>query len=158
MEKTKEKTCVFFASDYHFEMITLPFIEKNLRNNKKIIVLTENDLEDTIKNLISKVNLKEEKKEKIFKIDWKNNDLKKFKEIKKEVENKEDLIIFIKGKENYIKNVNENIAKWTNKTDTVKIIDCYDVEEIREHFADVVNYYENVLSTTGERKIRQLKS
>lgn len=155
MEKTKEKTCVFFASDYHFEMITLPFIEENLRNNKKIIVLTENDLEDTIKNLISKVNLKEEKKEKIFKIDWKNNDLKKFKEIKKEVENKEDLIIFIKGKENYIKNVNENIAKWTNKTDTVKIIDCYDVEEIREHFADVVNNYENVLSTTGERKIQK---
>ena len=155
MEKTKEKTCVFFASDYHFEMITLPFIEENLRNNKKIIVLTENDLEDTIKNLISKVNLKEEKKEKIFKIDWKNNDLKKFKEIKKEVENKENLIIFIKGKENYIKNVNENIEKWTNKTDTVKIIDCYDVEEIREHFADVVNYYENVLSTTGERKIQK---
>lgn len=155
MEKTKEKTCVFFASDYHFEMITLPFIEKNLRNNKKIIVLTENDLEDTIKNLISKVNLKEEKKEKIFKIDWKNNDLKKFKEIKKEVENKEDLIIFIKGKENYIKNVNENIEKWTNKIDTVKIIDCYDVEEIREHFADVVNHYENVLSTTGERKIEK---
>ncbi len=155
MEKTKEKTCVFFASDYHFEMITLPFIEENLRNNKKIIVLTENDLEDTIKNLISKVNLKEEKKEKIFKIDWKNNDLKKFKEIKKEVENKEDLIIFIKGKENYIKNVNENIEKWTNKIDTVKIIDCYDVEEIREHFADVVNNYENVLSTTGERKIEK---
>ena len=155
MEKTKEKTCVFFASDYHFEMITLPFIEKNLRNNKKIIVLTENDLEDTIKNLISKVNLKEEKKEKIFKIDWKNNDLKKFKEIKKEVENKEDLIIFIKGKENYIKNVNENIEKWTNKIDTVKVIDCYDVEEIREHFADVVNNYENVLSTTGERKIEK---
>ena len=155
MEKTKEKTCVFFASDYHFEMITLPFIEENLRNNKKIIVLTENDLEDTIKNLISKVNLKEEKKEKIFKIDWKNNDLKKFKEIKKEVENKENLIIFIKGKENYIKNVNENIEKWTNKIDTVKIIDCYDVEEIREHFADVVNNYENVLSTTGERKIQK---
>ena len=155
MEKTKEKTCVFFASDYHFEMITLPFIEENLRNNKKIIVLTENDLEDTIKNLISKVNLKEEKKEKLFKIDWKNNDLKKFKEIKKEVENKENLIIFIKGKENYIKNVNENIEKWTNKTDTVKIIDCYDIEEIREHFADIVNHYENVLSTTGERKIQK---
>jgi len=155
MKETKEKTCVFFASDYHFEMITLPFIEENLRNNKKIIVLTENDLEDTIKNLISKVNLKEEKKEKIFKIDWKNNDLKKFKEIKKEVENKEDLIIFIKGKENYIKNVNENIEKWTNKINTVKIIDCYDVEEIREHFADVVNKYENVLSTTGERKIER---
>ena len=32
-EKTKEKTCAFYASDYHFEMISLPFIEKNLESN-----------------------------------------------------------------------------------------------------------------------------
>ena len=25
---TKEKTCAFYASDYHFEMISLPYIEK----------------------------------------------------------------------------------------------------------------------------------
>ena len=28
IQKTKEKTCAFFASDYHFEMISLPYIEK----------------------------------------------------------------------------------------------------------------------------------
>ena len=63
---TKEKTCAFYASDYHFEMITLPYIEKKLEENKKIIVLTENNLEDTMKTLISKVNLKQEKKNNIF--------------------------------------------------------------------------------------------
>ena len=52
IQKTKEKTCAFFASDYHFEMISLPYIEKELEKNKKIIILTENDLENTIKNLI----------------------------------------------------------------------------------------------------------
>ena len=64
IQKTKEKTCAFFASDYHFEMISLPYIEKELEKNKKIIILTENDLENTIKNLISKINLNEEKKKK----------------------------------------------------------------------------------------------
>ena len=65
---TKEKTCAFYASDYHFEMISLPYIEKNLEDNKDIIVLTENSLEDTMRTLISNINLKEEKKKKIINI------------------------------------------------------------------------------------------
>ena len=152
---TKEKTCAFYASDYHFEMITLPYIEKNLEENKNIVVLTENNLEDTMKTLMSRINLKEEKKNNIYKINWKNDDLNKFKQIKNDVEMNKDLIIFVKGKENYIKNINKNIEKWTKKQDCVKIIDCYDVEEIGKHFSEIVTQYENVLSTTGEKKIEK---
>ena len=79
---TKEKTCAIFASDYHFEMISLPYIEKNLEKNNKVIILTENNLEDTIEKLVSKVNLSEEKKKKILNLNWKQDDLNKFKEIK----------------------------------------------------------------------------
>ena len=114
INKTKEKTCAFYASDYHFEMISLPFIERNLESNKEIIILTENDLEDTVKVLISKINLREEKKKNLSKINWNHNDLLKFKQIKRNVENNKNTIVFIKGKENYIKNINENIEKWVN--------------------------------------------
>ena len=93
VNKTKEKTCAIFASDYHFEMISLPYIEKNLE--KEIIVLTENNLENTMKTLISRVNLKEEKKNNIFKINWKNDDLNKFKQIKKGDSNEEVFTFFI---------------------------------------------------------------
>ena len=49
MNKTNDKkVCSFFVSDYHFEMITLPYIEKEIENNKKIIVLTDKDLTPTI--------------------------------------------------------------------------------------------------------------
>ena len=112
---TKEKTCAFYASDYHFEMISLPYIEKNLEDNKDIIVLTENSLEDTMKTLISNVNLKEEKKKKIININWKNDDLNKFKQIKEDIDKNKNMIIFIKGNKNYINNINENIQKWVNK-------------------------------------------
>ena len=44
-QETKEKICTFFASDYHFEMISLPYIDKNLEEDKEIIILTENNLE-----------------------------------------------------------------------------------------------------------------
>ena len=50
-QKTKEKTCAFYASDYHFEMISLPYINKKLDESKEVIVLTENNLKETIKTL-----------------------------------------------------------------------------------------------------------
>ncbi len=155
-KETKEKTCAFYASDYHFEMISLPFIERNLAENKEIVVLTENNLEDTIKVLISKVNLKEEKKNNISKINWKNDDLEKFKQIKSNIENNKNTIIFIKGKENYIKNINNNIEKWTKNSNKIKIIDCYDIEEVGSNLDIITSKYKNVLSTAGERKIENL--
>ena len=155
IQKTKEKTCAFFASDYHFEMISLPYIEKEIEKNKEIIILTENNLESTIKNLISKINLNEEKKKKIFNLNWKNDDLNKFKQIKNQLENNKEMTIFIKGKENYIKNVNQNIEKWITKNKNVKTIDCYDIEEVGDDINKIINEYENVLSTTGEKKIEK---
>ena len=95
------------------------------------------------------------KKRIIFKIDWKNDDLNKFKQIKNDMETNKELIIFIKGKENYIKNINENIEKWISQNNKVKIIYCYDVEEVGKHFTEIVSQYENVLSTTGEKKIEK---
>lgn len=155
-QETKEKTCAFYASDYHFEMISLPYIEKNLEESKEILILTENNLDDTIRNLISKMNLKEDKKENILKIDWKNNDLSKFKKIKKDIEEKKDIIIFIKGKENYIKNINENIEKWMDKNSNIKIIDCYDMEEVSENLDEVMDQYKMILNTTGEKEINKI--
>ena len=57
---TKEKMCAFYASDYHFEMISLPYISRSIDENKKVIILTENNLEETVNTLISRMNLKTE--------------------------------------------------------------------------------------------------
>lgn len=149
-QKTKEKICTFYASDYHFEMISLPYIDKNIEENKEVIVLTENDLEKTMKTLISKMNLQEEKKNKILNIDWKNDDLNKFKRINNNINKQKEMIIFIKGKENYIKNINENIEKWIEKSENVKIVDCYDMEEISEKIDTIMGKYKKVLNTKGE--------
>ena len=48
-QETKEKICAFYASDYHFEMISLPYIERKLEEKNEVIILTENNLEETIK-------------------------------------------------------------------------------------------------------------
>lgn len=152
-QKTKEKICTFYASDYHFEMISLPYIDKNIEENKEVIVLTENDLEKTMKTLISKMNLQEEKKNKILNINWKNDDLNKFKKINNNINKQKEMIIFIKGKENYIKNINENIEKWIEKSNNVKVVDCYDMEEISEKIDTIMEKYKKVLNTKGEKVV-----
>lgn len=153
-QETKEKICTFYASDYHFEMISLPYIDKKIEENKEVIVLTENNLEETIKTLISKMNLQEEKKSKILNINWKNDDLKKFKKINNNVKDEKEMIIFIKGKENYIRNINRNIEKWIEKSNNIKIIDCYDMEEVSENIDDIMENYKKILNTTGEKVVK----
>ena len=155
-QETKEKICAFYASDYHFEMISLPYIESKLEEKNEVIILTENNLEETIKILISRMNLAEEKKKRILDINWNDDDLTKFKQIKEKLEKNKNMIIFVKGKENYIKNINRNIEKWINIADSVKVINCYDMEEISEKLDDIMDQYKKILSTSGEKEIEKI--
>ena len=97
-KNSKDKVCAFYASDYHFEMMTLPYISKKLDESKKVVILSENNLNDTINVLMERTNLKTDKKNKILNLNWNNNDLEKFRMISENVKNQEETIIFVKGK------------------------------------------------------------
>ena len=150
---TKEKNCIFYVSDYHFEMISLPYMSKNMEEEKKIVVLTENSLEDTVKTLALKINLKDEKKQRLLEINWKKDDENKLNKIKKYVDEEEDIIIFIKGKNEYIKQMNGKIEKVAQNYSNIKIIDCYNLEEVDECLGDIMVRYNNVIGTVGEKSL-----
>ena len=152
-KETKEKICAFYASDYHFEMITLPYISKELEENKNIVILTENNLKDTVNVLVSKINLKAQMKNKILGLNWENDDFNKFKIINKATKNNEEILIFVKGKENYINNINKNIEKWTNNDVKSKVINCYDISEIGDNIKEITEKYNKILCTNGEKEI-----
>lgn len=152
IKEKKEKTCLFYASDYHFEMMILPYICKEIQNDKNIVMLTENNLEKTINTLLSKVNLNEEKQKSILKINWKSDDQNKIKGLNKLKNNKNDTIVFVKGKENYIKDINNNIDNFFGDNNQTNIIDCYDINEVGEKAKDIVKQYDNILSTNGKKE------
>ena len=131
-KKNKEKLCLFFASDYHFEMISLPYINENLKKDKNIIVVTENNLKETVNKLLSNINLTEEEKDKIKRIDWENNDLNKF---------------FCASD-----NFEISIENWLN-IEEMKVIDCYDINEVQDNVSDIVVKYGKLLSTSGIEKL-----
>lgn len=150
--KREEKLCLFFASDYHFEMISLPYINENLKKNKDVVIMTENDLGNSVNKVISSINLNEEEKSRLNKIDWKNDELNKFKEVKNADKDGKELLIFVKGRENYINNMNKNIENWTNLKN-VEIVDCYDINEVQNNAGEIAKQYDNVLFSSGVEKM-----
>ena len=153
---TKEKICAFYASDYHFEMISLPYINKRIENNEEVIILTENNLEETMQTLLEKTNLQGNKKQQILKINWKNNDKEKLELLKNKINQQENMVIFVKGKENYIHKLNQDIEKMIPQKNQVKVIDCYSIEEVGENVDQVMEQYDKILGTTGEKEIQKL--
>ena len=144
MVVSKEKSCAFYASDYHFEMIILPYINKKLQEDKNIYVFTQNNLEETINVLVEKVNLKNEVKENILNINWKDEDNNKYDKLIKD--NKEK-IVFIKGNEEYIEKINNNL-KQIEENNKIEIIDCYNVEEVENKMMNISKKYKKILVTS----------
>ena len=102
--KTEDKSCLFYVSDYHFEMIALPY-------------------------------MKEKSVEEISEIDTLNNK-----------------VVFVKGTEKYIKNVNQKINEVSN-VQNLQVIDCYDVNNVDESIIDITKDYNSILSTSGLKNL-----
>ena len=64
--KRLEKACCFYVSEFHLEMILVPYINEKIEEN--ITILTEKNLRQTVNILISKLNVKN--KEKILELEW----------------------------------------------------------------------------------------
>lgn len=145
-KETKEKVCCFFASDYHFEMIALPYINTNMDNNKNVKIFSQNDLEKTVNTLVSKINLKDDRKEDILNLDWsKKDNLDSVETID------ENSVIFIKGEEDYINRVNQKLKE--NNLDNIKVINCYEIDEVKDHVDSIMEKYDRILNTEGEKQI-----
>ena len=141
-EQDINKKCLFCVSDYHLEMILLPYIIEK-KDKYKTIVFTESNLEDSINVLLTKVNLKEEDKEIIKNIDWNKNDSLKVKQIEEIKDNK--LNIIINGRYEYIKLINKKLEKIINKN--IEIVDCFHVGSADLDVLELSKKYNCILNT-----------
>lgn len=133
--KGLDKICSFYVSEFHLEMILVPYINEKLEKNERVIILTQKNLSKTIGILISKMNLNKENKQKILKLNWNGEE--------KIIENSNIIII---GSQKYIEEKNKEI-KEINK---LSVVDCYDFEEIKNNIKNIVNKYKKNLNTLGK--------
>ncbi|MBO4293355.1 MAG: hypothetical protein J5881_03085 [Clostridia bacterium] len=145
MAVTDKDACAFYASDYHLEMIMLPYINEN--KNKEVYVFTQNNLEETINHFMKNVNINKETKERVLNINWKNEDENKYRTL---LEDENESIIFVKGNGDYIKKVNKNLNQ-IKSYKNIEIIDCYSLDEVGSKTDDIRRSYRNVLMTNGKK-------
>ena len=138
-EHKVKKYCCFYASDFHLEMILLPYIKKNLKKYK-FIIMTETNLVDSINLLLDRINLKAEEKMEILKLNWQSKDC-----IEEKFLNLNDLCFIINGSMDYINKINKNIEQL--KLKNINIIDCYKIDILSENKSYLGEKYEEILNT-----------
>ena len=136
------KNCVFCVSEYHLEMILLPYIKEKLESSK-FIIFTQDDLQDTIDTLLKRINLKYTDKNKIKNINWKKDDKLKYKEFNQSIKTKEKIEIIVYGDQKYIKLVNKNLKKFQN----INITDCYKMADPNLNIKEIRKKYNKILNT-----------
>lgn len=134
-EQKGKKLCCFYASEYHLEMILLPYIKNNLKNSN-FTIFTQKDLSKSINLLLERINLKKEEKEQIKNLNWKKkNNIEK--DIKKN--------IIINGDLKYIENIKKELSKI--KENNFDIVYCYNIEYLNENRKYFEKNYDGILNT-----------
>lgn len=139
-----KKYCCFYVSDFHLEMILLPYIKNNI-SKSKIIIFTQDNLKDSVKLLLERTNFNNEDKNKILNLNWSDN-------IKEEItkEKVQKSTVIINGDVNYIEQMNKNIKNL--ELDNIKIIDCYNISKNNLELAKIQEKYDEILNTKRMEK------
>lgn len=167
-----EKLCSFYVSDWHLVTMLLPYINKQINEKANIITVLENNIEENVKTLVSKLNLKN--KEEILNLDWKEKKVSKYSEIKEimkkikkgDIEN----IVLINGNKDYIDIINKNINKYLENIEkqakqgnnsvteklNIKIINCFEVGEFNLNIKEILQNHDKILNTSGEKEINDV--
>ena len=148
LSKCVEKVCCFYASDWHLTVMLLPYINKKIEEENKVYMKFENSIEDKVVALLGKLKLKN--KENIKNISWSGSvQEEEFFDCDKEK------IYIISGSEEYITKKNASIENYySGKSQKVKIINCYEIEDGKDLKAIIErNDYKNILNTKGESLI-----
>lgn len=140
-----QKSCCFYASDYHLEMIILPYINKKIDEKAQVTIITEKNLSKTIETVVSKINLPEQRKQEILEIDWKNN---KNNQIGELINTKKEVAIFVIGSKKYIEKTNKEIDN-INKIENINIVNCYNFQEVKNNMVEIVDKHKKVINSSS---------
>ena len=159
-----EKICGFYVSNVHLVTMILPYLKEQLKNNIKIETFFESDLNDIINNILLNLIISEKNKKAILDINWKNNKIKKYSNIEKNIkrlliENNE-IIFLIGGNKKYIKETNNLLNKFFEKNNDkktkIKIINCYKILEFDDNIKEILEEHKYILNTSGIHKIEEV--
>lgn len=138
-EQETKKYCCFYVSDFHLEMILLPYIKDNI-DKTKFIIFTEKDLSESMKILLDRTNLDCDEKNTILGLDWNHKEITDISHY-----GFNHYTIIINGSNDYILKTNEIIRKMGYPK--INIIDCYSMDEKSLQVMQIKEKYNGILNT-----------
>ena len=148
LNKYIQKSCCFYASDWHLTVMLLPYINNKVQENCSIYRKGENNIEEKMNILLNKLTLKNKKN--IMNINWGNL-------VAEDNIDDNEKIYIVSGSDKYIKNINNLIEQcYDKKNYNIKIINCYEVRD-NEDLGKIIseNGYTQILNTKGECDIKK---
>lgn len=150
-----KKICNFYANDWHFAVMLLPYVNENINKGVKITTIFEKSMENNVEVLLEKLNLKN--KSKILEINWKQKTEDVIsREIENSIKNSNENLFIINGTNEYINKVNEIFGNYNFETvnNSINIMNCYEVLENEEKIDEIINTHDTILNTLGEKYLR----
>ena len=121
-EGNSQRKCCLYASDYHLEMILLPYIENKIDESNFVIIT-----------------------QKILSLNWNEKDIEKIEYINKMKQNGKKLNIIINGDYNYVKTVNNTLS--LIDINDVEIVDCFCIYDKEVRINEIKRDYKEFINT-----------
>ena len=159
--KQIKRACGFYADNWHFTMMTLPYLHTIIQ--EKVITILQSDITKNIEEILLKMNLNKDLKNKILEINWKKTYPIKYSKIEQTIGKinqgqAQNIHIFIKGDKTYIKTVDEMLEKALKKVkikNPITLVHFYDIAQIT-NMNEIMKKYKYILNTAGMRKTKEL--
>lgn len=155
------KACSFYMNDLHLTTMLLPFVNRVITDDEKVLTILESSIRKNIEELLSKMNLKHITQSKILEINWNSNETCKYSEIEKQIKtlagDVQAINIIINGTQNYMKIAHKNIERLLNQISgkKVTIINCYELPKCKE-LDNILDENDFVLNTSGIKPIEEV--
>ena len=139
------KACNFYVSEWHLFAALLPYLKEELEKKNEIIIISQDNLEKGIKELVERINIKFEENNGLNKITWLNKEF--VLEIREDIK---PLNIVIQGTIEFIEEVNRYLKEnMINIYREVRIIDCYEIYDSNTMLYNILDNHEYVFNTGG---------
>lgn len=149
MNKNKKvKACNFYISQWHLFSALLPYVRDELSKNHKVLIISQDNLENGIKHLVEKLNIKFENKNGIDDVVWLNEEI--VLELREEIT---PVTIVVQGTRNFIKEINIYLSYNLDPIyRDLTIINCYEIYDTNEDLYNILDEHDFVFNTAGLNK------
>ena len=149
-----KKICNFYVSDIHLSVMLLPYINNEINEDVEVTTIFEKLEKENFEKILDKINVKN--REKILNDNWFNNKITKEKIndiLNNKIKSNKKNTIIIGGDKDFILKVNKQINEHLGnniQSFNMKIIDCYNVEEVGNEMKSIVKDYDGILNTSSQ--------